>query len=520
MITAIRRRVLLAGLTTACAARPATAQRECRLADLIVAPTSVQVDVGARVALIATGYDAAGTVCQVISPVWSSSNANVARVDENGFVYGVSAGVALVSARVTSGPSERVGRVTVVVGTALRNPPVGAPAVRPVPAATPRAPPRAATTAAAADPSMTAGYAVSRFRGTSESEALEFAAQVAAKFDSLAVRLRETFANASGAAIAGATGPTFLSSREKNRWRQCRAIHFDIRTYSAAVASVKERLPDEAALRRAADGFYQALQGVTATSECDSVVSMLQAPDWFSPWQQSYETSARAFYQSWYGQLRTAHEAARYLALRLVAAGQSVASLPTLPTRPSHPVAEDVGGGLKRSPVIVRDTDLDGVPDIRDRCPSTPLGVRANLLGCTLREGEAEAPSPGPTGIQSPDDTLPPAPQEFGWIRAGKPRLGHLGPGDWTMSDGTWADVWYFQASAGQQLIIELRSRQFDAYLQLLGPSGTKLAEDDDSGGGGGSSRITYVVKGGRYQIVVNNFGQERAEGDYTLSVR
>ena len=88
------------------------------------------------------------------------------------------------------------------------------------------------------------------------------------------------------------------------------------------------------------------------------------------------------------------------------------------------------------------------------------------------------------------------------------------------MNDATWADVWYINATAGQRLVIELRSRSFDAYLQFLDPWGSKLAEDDDSAGNS-DARITYTVReAGRYQIVVNNYGDTPRGGAYTLAVR
>ena len=119
-----------------------------------------------------------------------------------------------------------------------------------------------------------------------------------------------------------------------------------------------------------------------------------------------------------------------------------------------------------------------------------------------------------------PADTSVLPPQEIGTITAGQTRSGVLEVGDWTMNDGTWADVWYVNAVAGQRLVIELRSRNFDAYLQLLDPWGAKVAEDDDSAGGG-DARITHAVReAGRYQVVVNSFGDTPRGGRYTLAVR
>jgi serine protease Do len=128
--------------------------------------------------------------------------------------------------------------------------------------------------------------------------------------------------------------------------------------------------------------------------------------------------------------------------------------------------------------------------------------------------GAARAQTPAPA------DTSAPLPQEILPIRVGQTRAGLLEPGDHTMGDGTWADVWYLTLTAGQRVTIELRSRDFDAYLQLLDPAGNRLAEDDDSAGRS-DARIMYTAReAGRYQIVVNNYDDEPDTGRYTLTVR
>jgi hypothetical protein len=119
----------------------------------------------------------------------------------------------------------------------------------------------------------------------------------------------------------------------------------------------------------------------------------------------------------------------------------------------------------------------------------------------------------------APTDTNAPLPQEILSVETGQMRVGVLEAGDWTMGDGTWADVWYIQLQVGQRVVIELRSREFDAYLQLLDPAGGKLSEDDD-GAGRGDARITFTAREtGRHQIIVNNFSDEPDTGRYTLAV-
>lgn len=117
------------------------------------------------------------------------------------------------------------------------------------------------------------------------------------------------------------------------------------------------------------------------------------------------------------------------------------------------------------------------------------------------------------------DPTILP-PQEIGTLRVGQAARGQLEAGDYTMSDGTWADIWYFQGAAGQRVVIDLQSRDFDAYLQLLDAAGSRLADDDDSGGGG-NARIRYTLQATeRYQIVVNNFGDQPRPGLYALQLQ
>jgi hypothetical protein len=134
----------------------------------------------------------------------------------------------------------------------------------------------------------------------------------------------------------------------------------------------------------------------------------------------------------------------------------------------------------------------------------------------------AQAPRPQSTApnATSPQDTSALPPQEIGTITVGSSRNGLLEIGDYTMGDATWADVWYVNATAGQRFTIELRSRAFDPYVQLLDPWGGKLAEDDDSGDGNASRLVFTAREAGRYQIVVNCSGDEPRTGAYSLSVR
>jgi hypothetical protein len=155
------------------------------------------------------------------------------------------------------------------------------------------------------------------------------------------------------------------------------------------------------------------------------------------------------------------------------------------------------------------------------------LAVTGTAAAQARRRVPAPAPASAPVPSASaptpsaPADTSVLPPQEIGIITVGQTRSGLLEVGDWTMNDGTWADVWYVNATAGQRLVIDLHSSSFDAYLQLLDPWGTMLAQDDDGARSGSDARINVTMtEAGRYQIVVNNFGDTPQGGAYTLAVR
>ncbi len=116
-----------------------------------------------------------------------------------------------------------------------------------------------------------------------------------------------------------------------------------------------------------------------------------------------------------------------------------------------------------------------------------------------------------------------PAPAPPGQVReigAGQTLAGRLEPGDSTVGDSTFADVFLFRPTVSGQAVIDLRSSDFDAFLILQDSSGATLLTDDDSGEGT-NARITTRVSAGRtYRILANSYGGNRETGNYRLSVR
>jgi len=69
--------------------------------------------------------------------------------------------------------------------------------------------------------------------------------------------------------------------------------------------------------------------------------------------------------------------------------------------------------------------------------------------------------------------------------------------------------------------MIELRSVEFDTYLELYGPDGALIAEDDDGLGEGTNSEITaHLPRAGRYRLVARAYTEkEDATGLYELAL-
>jgi len=83
--------------------------------------------------------------------------------------------------------------------------------------------------------------------------------------------------------------------------------------------------------------------------------------------------------------------------------------------------------------------------------------------------------------------------------------------------DNSFFDIYTFEGRAGQQVTIEMNSREIDAYLILLDPTGQELAQDDD-GGDNRNARIQVTLsETGTYTILANS-AQEEDFGAYFLS--
>lgn len=110
-------------------------------------------------------------------------------------------------------------------------------------------------------------------------------------------------------------------------------------------------------------------------------------------------------------------------------------------------------------------------------------------------------------------------------IGSGQPINGNLSNSDCRSlyNAESYADRFTFDAAAGQEIAIQLRSSQFDTFLTLISPSGEIIAQNDDDPFSGGS-RIPlggFVVApvNGRYTIEVSALDAS-ATGNYTLELK
>jgi hypothetical protein len=104
--------------------------------------------------------------------------------------------------------------------------------------------------------------------------------------------------------------------------------------------------------------------------------------------------------------------------------------------------------------------------------------------------------------------------------RGGEPRVenGRLEPGDKTIGSGEYIDEFPLAGIRGERVTIDLRSREFDPYVVLVGPQG-KLEENDDYEGDPSRALLSLELpEDGAYRVIVTSF--EKGEtGAYNLRI-
>jgi hypothetical protein len=107
-------------------------------------------------------------------------------------------------------------------------------------------------------------------------------------------------------------------------------------------------------------------------------------------------------------------------------------------------------------------------------------------------------------------------------VRSGDVVQGELERGDDVLAeDGSLADYYLYRGARGEQLVVEMVSEDFDAYLLVGTGSGSRfeIIESDDDGAGGTNARLRVTLpEDGLYTIVANSLSSGET-GQYTLRV-
>ena len=136
----------------------------------------------------------------------------------------------------------------------------------------------------------------------------------------------------------------------------------------------------------------------------------------------------------------------------------------------------------------------------------------------------ANAAAPNVTGSYTLSLTLDASPCPSAPINFGETKSGALAATDCRLpADSSFIDVYTFSGAAGQPISVAMSSTALDAYLFLLTPSGSVLAEDDNGAGTtdaripAGSGTIT-LPSNGVYTIYANS-SLAGETGAYTLTL-
>lgn len=104
-------------------------------------------------------------------------------------------------------------------------------------------------------------------------------------------------------------------------------------------------------------------------------------------------------------------------------------------------------------------------------------------------------------------------------VRIGDTKNSSLESGDRVLGDGSYYEIWFFEARAGDRVTIAMRSSAFDTYLAIGRHNGEQLESNDDAEEGNTNSAITFTAPdNGTYVIRANSFG-EGESGAYTLAL-
>ncbi|NJL62790.1 MAG: peptidase [Methylacidiphilales bacterium] len=100
----------------------------------------------------------------------------------------------------------------------------------------------------------------------------------------------------------------------------------------------------------------------------------------------------------------------------------------------------------------------------------------------------------------------------------GKEIKDNLSKEDFPTGEGGFARDYIVNLKQGELVEIEVKSGSFDTLLTLLSPKGVTIDQNDDMAEGTTDSLIyTRIPKAGNYTVRVRSFGNQSAEGLFTL---
>ncbi|MEM6645154.1 MAG: pre-peptidase C-terminal domain-containing protein [Bacteroidota bacterium] len=97
-------------------------------------------------------------------------------------------------------------------------------------------------------------------------------------------------------------------------------------------------------------------------------------------------------------------------------------------------------------------------------------------------------------------------------------QTGTLAAGDTQLSSGEYADAYTMNVTAGQRIIVDLTSSEFDPFIVLVDPSGEKTQNDDFEGSASRSRLELTAGTSGEWAVVVTSYKPGEA-GAYTLQM-
>ncbi|PAX45968.1 PPC domain-containing protein [Brunnivagina elsteri] len=93
-----------------------------------------------------------------------------------------------------------------------------------------------------------------------------------------------------------------------------------------------------------------------------------------------------------------------------------------------------------------------------------------------------------------------------------------LSKSDFPTGEGGFARDYIVNLKEGELVEIEVKSASFDTFATLLSPKGITIDQNDDVAEGTTDSLIySRILKTGNYTIRVRSFGNQSAEGVFTL---